>query len=162
MTIGWEIKEELDHGVDVVIDAGETPAEPTTVVDWSEGVPEVIAWAPATPAASRSDRPRAGERRRRLTCSRSELEVDAVGEAGQAQDVADDEGPGVHGESGDHGLDDSVGGVRDEAGRDEAGEGEHREHQQRREHADGEEVGGAHPPGDRHARGRRSRGRRRG
>jgi tRNA threonylcarbamoyl adenosine modification protein (Sua5/YciO/YrdC/YwlC family) len=41
-TSGWEIKEELDHQVDVVLDAGETPAEPTTVVDWSQGQPEVL------------------------------------------------------------------------------------------------------------------------
>ena len=41
-TMGWDIKEELDHVVDVVIEAGETPAEPTTVVDWSEGAPVVV------------------------------------------------------------------------------------------------------------------------
>jgi tRNA threonylcarbamoyl adenosine modification protein (Sua5/YciO/YrdC/YwlC family) len=41
-TLGWEIKEELDHQVDIVIEAGETTAEPTTVVDWSAGVPEVV------------------------------------------------------------------------------------------------------------------------
>jgi len=41
-TMGWEIKEDLDHAVDIVVEAGETPAEPTTVVDWSDGVPEVI------------------------------------------------------------------------------------------------------------------------
>ena len=41
-TMGWEIKEELDHQVDLVVEAGETPAQPTTVVDWSEGEPEVI------------------------------------------------------------------------------------------------------------------------
>jgi tRNA threonylcarbamoyl adenosine modification protein (Sua5/YciO/YrdC/YwlC family) len=41
-TMGWEIKEELDHVVDIVIEAGETPAEPTTVVDWSEGSPAVL------------------------------------------------------------------------------------------------------------------------
>ena len=41
-TMGWEIKEDLDHELDLVIEAGETPAEPTTVVDWSEGAPEVI------------------------------------------------------------------------------------------------------------------------
>ncbi len=40
--LGWEIKEELDHAVDLVVEAGETLAEPTTVVDWSEGYPEVI------------------------------------------------------------------------------------------------------------------------
>lgn len=41
MTDGWAIKEELDHVVDVVIDAGDCGTEPTTVVDWSEGAPEV-------------------------------------------------------------------------------------------------------------------------
>lgn len=41
-TMGWEIKEDLDHQVDIVVEAGETPAEPTTVVDWSEGAPEVL------------------------------------------------------------------------------------------------------------------------
>jgi tRNA threonylcarbamoyl adenosine modification protein (Sua5/YciO/YrdC/YwlC family) len=41
-TLGWDVKEELDHQVDLVIEAGETPAEPTTVVDWSQGYPEVV------------------------------------------------------------------------------------------------------------------------
>jgi tRNA threonylcarbamoyl adenosine modification protein (Sua5/YciO/YrdC/YwlC family) len=41
-TLGWEIKEDLDNEVDLVIEAGETPAEPTTVVDWSSGEPEVL------------------------------------------------------------------------------------------------------------------------
>jgi tRNA threonylcarbamoyl adenosine modification protein (Sua5/YciO/YrdC/YwlC family) len=41
-TLGWDVKEELDHDVDLVIEAGETPAEPTTVVDWSDGAPEVL------------------------------------------------------------------------------------------------------------------------
>jgi len=41
-SMGWEIKEELDHQVDVVVEAGETLAEPTTVIDWSEGYPEVV------------------------------------------------------------------------------------------------------------------------
>jgi tRNA threonylcarbamoyl adenosine modification protein (Sua5/YciO/YrdC/YwlC family) len=41
-TSGWEIKEELDHQVDVVVEAGETLAEPTTVIDWSDGAPEVM------------------------------------------------------------------------------------------------------------------------
>ncbi len=40
-TMGWDVKEELDHQVDVVIEAGETPATPTTVVDWSGDGPEV-------------------------------------------------------------------------------------------------------------------------
>ncbi len=42
MTDGWQIKEELDHLVDAVIDAGDCGTEPTTVVDWSAGYPEVV------------------------------------------------------------------------------------------------------------------------
>ena len=39
MTDGWQIKEELDHWLDAVLDAGECGSEPTTVVDLSEGAP---------------------------------------------------------------------------------------------------------------------------
>lgn len=42
MTDGWAVKDELDHLVDVVIDAGECAPEPTTVVDWSDDGPEVV------------------------------------------------------------------------------------------------------------------------
>lgn len=42
MTDGWTIKEELDAVLDGVVDAGECGTEPTTVVDWSEGYPEVV------------------------------------------------------------------------------------------------------------------------
>ena len=49
-TMGWEVKEELDHEVDIVVEAGETPAEPTTVIDWSEGVPEVVRVGAGDPA----------------------------------------------------------------------------------------------------------------
>ena len=49
-TMGWEIKEELDNQVDIVIEAGETPAEPTTVIDWSEGMPEVLRVGAGDPA----------------------------------------------------------------------------------------------------------------
>jgi len=42
MTDGWQIKEELDHVLDAVVDAGGCGTEPTTVVDWSEGAPEVV------------------------------------------------------------------------------------------------------------------------
>ncbi|PPK92293.1 tRNA threonylcarbamoyl adenosine modification protein (Sua5/YciO/YrdC/YwlC family) [Kineococcus xinjiangensis] len=42
MTDGWTVKEELDHVVDAVLDAGECGTRPTTVVDWSEGYPEVV------------------------------------------------------------------------------------------------------------------------
>jgi tRNA threonylcarbamoyl adenosine modification protein (Sua5/YciO/YrdC/YwlC family) len=42
MTDGWQIKEELDNVVDAVVDAGDCGTEPTTVVDWSAGYPEVV------------------------------------------------------------------------------------------------------------------------
>ncbi len=42
MTDGWSIKEELDHVVEAVLDAGDCGTEPTTVVDWSQGWPEVV------------------------------------------------------------------------------------------------------------------------
>ncbi|KGN39753.1 L-threonylcarbamoyladenylate synthase [Knoellia aerolata] len=42
MTDGWQVKETLDHVVDAVIDSGECGTEPTTVVDLSGDVPEVL------------------------------------------------------------------------------------------------------------------------
>lgn len=42
LTQGWEIKERLDHMVDAVVDSGDCGAEPTTVVDFSSGVAEVV------------------------------------------------------------------------------------------------------------------------
>jgi tRNA threonylcarbamoyl adenosine modification protein (Sua5/YciO/YrdC/YwlC family) len=42
MTQGWEIKEELDHALDAVIDSGDCGTEPTTVVDFSSGEAEVV------------------------------------------------------------------------------------------------------------------------
>jgi len=42
MTDGWQIKEELDLRIDAVVDAGDCGSEPTTVVDWSEGYPQVV------------------------------------------------------------------------------------------------------------------------
>lgn len=42
MIEGWVVKEELDHVVDAVVDSGECGIEPTTVVDWSQGYPEVV------------------------------------------------------------------------------------------------------------------------
>lgn len=41
-TDGWGIKEDLDHQVDLVVECGEVTAQPTTVVDWSEGAPEIM------------------------------------------------------------------------------------------------------------------------
>lgn len=39
---GWEVKERLEHVVDVVVDGDQTGCEPTTVVDLSEGYAEVV------------------------------------------------------------------------------------------------------------------------
>ncbi len=41
MTEGWQIKEQLGHVVDAVVDAGDCGTEPSTVVDWSDGYPVV-------------------------------------------------------------------------------------------------------------------------
>ena len=41
MTQGWEIKELLDHQLDAVVDSGDCGTEPTTVVDFSDGLPVV-------------------------------------------------------------------------------------------------------------------------
>jgi tRNA threonylcarbamoyl adenosine modification protein (Sua5/YciO/YrdC/YwlC family) len=50
MTDGWQIKEELDHVVDAVLDSGDCGTVPTTVVDWSEGAPEVLRVGAGDPA----------------------------------------------------------------------------------------------------------------
>jgi tRNA threonylcarbamoyl adenosine modification protein (Sua5/YciO/YrdC/YwlC family) len=50
MTDGWSIKEELDHLIDAVVDAGDCGTDPTTVVDWSEGHPEVVRVGAGDPA----------------------------------------------------------------------------------------------------------------
>ncbi|CAA9402865.1 MAG: Hypothetical YciO protein, TsaC/YrdC paralog [uncultured Nocardioides sp.] len=49
-TMGWEIKEELDHVVDVVVESGDVTAEPTTVIDWSEDEPVVVRRGAGDPA----------------------------------------------------------------------------------------------------------------
>ena len=41
-TMGWEIKEDLDHVVDIVVESGEVTAEPTSVIDWSDAEPVVV------------------------------------------------------------------------------------------------------------------------
>jgi tRNA threonylcarbamoyl adenosine modification protein (Sua5/YciO/YrdC/YwlC family) len=42
MTQGWEIKDRLDNVVDAVIDSGECGTTPTTVIDFSQGEPEIV------------------------------------------------------------------------------------------------------------------------
>ena len=49
-TQGWEVKEELDHAVDVVIDAGDDVLpQPTTVIDWSDEAPVVLRYGAGDP-----------------------------------------------------------------------------------------------------------------
>jgi tRNA threonylcarbamoyl adenosine modification protein (Sua5/YciO/YrdC/YwlC family) len=50
MTDGWTIKEELDHLLDAVVDSGDVGTEPTTVVDFSEGYPEIVRLGAGDPA----------------------------------------------------------------------------------------------------------------
>jgi tRNA threonylcarbamoyl adenosine modification protein (Sua5/YciO/YrdC/YwlC family) len=50
MTMGWEIKETLDHVVDAVVDSGECGTEPTTVIDLSGSEPEVLRVGAGDPA----------------------------------------------------------------------------------------------------------------
>ena len=50
LTQGWEIKEELDHAVDAVVDAGDCGTEPTTVVDLSGDDPEIVRRGAGDPA----------------------------------------------------------------------------------------------------------------
>jgi tRNA threonylcarbamoyl adenosine modification protein (Sua5/YciO/YrdC/YwlC family) len=42
MTQGWEIAGQLDDAVDAVIDSGEAGTDPTTVIDFSQGEPEIV------------------------------------------------------------------------------------------------------------------------
>ena len=48
-TLGWEVKEELDHQVDIIINAGEVRTEPTTVVDLSAGGAEIARYGAGDP-----------------------------------------------------------------------------------------------------------------
>ena len=50
LTQGWEIKDELDHVLDAVIDSGDCGTEPTTVVDFSEDEPEIVRRGAGDPA----------------------------------------------------------------------------------------------------------------
>ncbi len=50
MTDGWQIKETLDHAIDAVVDAGDCGKEPSTVVDWSQQVPQVVRVGAGDPA----------------------------------------------------------------------------------------------------------------
>lgn len=38
----WELRESLEHEVDLVIDGGYCGLEPTTIIDWSDGTPVLL------------------------------------------------------------------------------------------------------------------------
>ncbi|NUR94050.1 MAG: threonylcarbamoyl-AMP synthase [Kribbellaceae bacterium] len=42
MTQGWQIRDELDHFLDAILDSGDCGVEPTTVVDLSGEEPEIL------------------------------------------------------------------------------------------------------------------------
>jgi tRNA threonylcarbamoyl adenosine modification protein (Sua5/YciO/YrdC/YwlC family) len=42
MTQGWQIDDQLGQAVDAVVDSGECGSEPTTVIDFSHGKPEIL------------------------------------------------------------------------------------------------------------------------
>ena len=50
LTEGWEVKERLEHVVDAVVDSSSCGTEPTTVVDFSEGEPEIVRVGAGDPA----------------------------------------------------------------------------------------------------------------
>ena len=50
LTDGWTIKDRFDHELDAVIDSGECGTEPTTVVDFSAGYPEITRIGAGDPA----------------------------------------------------------------------------------------------------------------
>jgi tRNA threonylcarbamoyl adenosine modification protein (Sua5/YciO/YrdC/YwlC family) len=50
MTDGWTVKEELDHLVDAVVDSGDAGSSPTTVVDFSAGLPEIARYGAGDPS----------------------------------------------------------------------------------------------------------------
>ncbi len=50
VTEGWVVQSELDRFVDAIVDTGEAGQEPTTVIDWSDGDPEVVRVGAGDPA----------------------------------------------------------------------------------------------------------------
>jgi tRNA A37 threonylcarbamoyladenosine synthetase subunit TsaC/SUA5/YrdC len=50
MNDGWQIQDELGQSIDAVVDSGECGKDLTTVVDWSEGYPQVVRVGMGDPA----------------------------------------------------------------------------------------------------------------
>ena len=42
LTEGWLVQDALEHEVDAILESGEVAADPTTVIDFVDGVPEVV------------------------------------------------------------------------------------------------------------------------
>ena len=51
MTQGWQINEELGDVLDAVLDSGDCGTEPTTVIDFSSGEPEIVRRGAGDPSA---------------------------------------------------------------------------------------------------------------
>jgi tRNA threonylcarbamoyl adenosine modification protein (Sua5/YciO/YrdC/YwlC family) len=51
MTQGWQIADELGSAVDAVIDSGDCGTEPTTVIDFSGDIPEILRRGAGDPSA---------------------------------------------------------------------------------------------------------------
>lgn len=50
LTDGWLIREDIGHLLDAVVDGGEVSAQPTTVVDYSSGAPEIVRYGAGDPS----------------------------------------------------------------------------------------------------------------
>jgi tRNA threonylcarbamoyl adenosine modification protein (Sua5/YciO/YrdC/YwlC family) len=51
MTQGWQIDDQIGHAIDAVIDSGDCGTEPTTVIDFSLDIPEILRRGAGDPAA---------------------------------------------------------------------------------------------------------------
>ncbi|MGL4830991.1 MAG: L-threonylcarbamoyladenylate synthase [Propionibacteriaceae bacterium] len=39
---GWSVKDDLDHVIDAVLDSGDAGHQPSTVIDWTTDIPEIV------------------------------------------------------------------------------------------------------------------------
>ena len=167
MTDGWQVKEELDHWLDAVIDSGECGSEPTTVVDFSDGAPEVTRVGAGARGSRRSATAVARSRARALTATQSAATAPGAHplpdrEHGEGQQRRPPAGRRAVGEAGDDAWTRPSSASADPAAVDDRHEPDQPEQQQRRQHADAEEVARADRQRRRRCRSARSRCRRGG